>query len=100
MNLSLINVPTLSCPRPSVSPPSLRRLSLAAIQSSGEIPTGMFFLLALVCLQAVACQRLPEVTIGQGTVRGVVQKTINGREFEAFLGIPYANPPVGQNRFK
>uniref|UniRef100_A0A0A9YTA4 Carboxylic ester hydrolase n=1 Tax=Lygus hesperus TaxID=30085 RepID=A0A0A9YTA4_LYGHE len=60
----------------------------------------MFFLVAALCLQAAADERLPEVTIGQGTVRGLVQKTINGREFEAFLGIPYANPPVGQQRFK
>ena len=45
-------------------------------------------------------RNLPEVTLKQGTARGFIHKTINGREFEAYFGIPYAKPPVGEYRFK
>lgn len=42
----------------------------------------------------------PEVTIGQGTLRGKYETSANGRNYAAFLGIPYAQPPVGKQRFK
>uniref|UniRef100_A0A1B6E0H5 Carboxylic ester hydrolase n=1 Tax=Clastoptera arizonana TaxID=38151 RepID=A0A1B6E0H5_9HEMI len=42
----------------------------------------------------------PEVTIEQGVLRGIYEKTYTGRKFAAFRGIPYAQPPVGKQRFK
>lgn len=43
----------------------------------------------------------PEVRLPQGLVRGrVVKSSTSGREFVAFLGVPYATPPLGQLRFK
>ncbi|XP_068989548.1 esterase E4-like isoform X1 [Neodiprion pinetum] len=41
----------------------------------------------------------PEVTIPQGTLRGKIMTTTHGRKVSAFLGIPYAQPPVGNKRF-
>ncbi|XP_046587078.1 esterase E4 isoform X2 [Neodiprion lecontei] len=41
----------------------------------------------------------PEVTIPQGTLRGKIMTTTHGRNVSAFLGIPYAQPPVGNKRF-
>jgi hypothetical protein len=42
----------------------------------------------------------PVVTTSQGDMRGITMTSRNGRAFYAFLGIPYAAPPVGALRFK
>ncbi|XP_046753949.1 esterase E4-like [Diprion similis] len=41
----------------------------------------------------------PEVTISEGTLRGKIATTSHGRKVAAFLGIPYAQPPIGNKRF-
>ena len=41
----------------------------------------------------------PKVSTQFGTVRGSYDTAINGREFEAYSKIPFAEPPVGLNRF-
>lgn len=40
----------------------------------------------------------PSVKISEGTVSGVHSKTHNQRTISAFLGIPFAEPPVGDLR--
>ncbi|XP_015838352.2 esterase B1 isoform X1 [Tribolium castaneum] len=40
------------------------------------------------------------VTIEEGTLRGKKSKTYLGETFHSFLGIPYAEPPIGPLRFK
>ncbi|CAB0002547.1 unnamed protein product [Nesidiocoris tenuis] len=43
----------------------------------------------------------PEVTIEQGTLRGVrLTSEFRQRPIAGFFGVPYAVPPVGQRRFK
>lgn len=42
----------------------------------------------------------PRITLNDGTIEGHYLKTIRGREFEAFEGVPYAKPPVGELRFE
>ncbi|KAB0797797.1 hypothetical protein PPYR_08790 [Photinus pyralis] len=51
-----------------------------------------------IVISAALCS--PEVTIGQGTLRGAVKLTEKQNEFNSFTGIPYAKPPVGKLRFK
>nr|AJP62566.1 carboxylesterase [Oxya chinensis] len=41
----------------------------------------------------------PVVSIADGKVRGRVMTSRSGRRFYAYLGIPYAEPPVGALRF-
>ncbi|XP_039279515.1 venom carboxylesterase-6 [Nilaparvata lugens] len=41
-----------------------------------------------------------QVTSPQGTLKGLFKKSEFGRQFEAYLGIPYAKPPVEELRFK
>ena len=36
----------------------------------------------------------------QGQLQGVVQTSRNGEEYHAFLGIPYAQPPVDELRWE
>lgn len=38
--------------------------------------------------------------VRQGMIRGCPMRARNGKEFMAFKGIRYANPPVGSLRFK
>jgi len=40
------------------------------------------------------------VTLEQGAVKGLRIESIRDRQLLAFLGIPYAKPPVGDLRFK
>lgn len=35
-----------------------------------------------------------------GIVEGFHRESFNGKSFLSFEGIPYAQPPVGDNRFK
>lgn len=42
----------------------------------------------------------PIVTTNKGLVRGITQRTVQGKFVDAFLGIPYAQPPIGQYRFR
>lgn len=41
----------------------------------------------------------PFVTIPLGKIEGYLTKTVNGKEYIAFEGVPYAKPPVGARRF-
>jgi hypothetical protein len=40
------------------------------------------------------------VTLEQGSLKGLRIESVRDRELLAFLGIPYAKPPVGDLRFK
>uniref|UniRef100_A0A0C9QW59 Carboxylic ester hydrolase n=1 Tax=Fopius arisanus TaxID=64838 RepID=A0A0C9QW59_9HYME len=42
----------------------------------------------------------PQVEIDTGKLRGSRETNVHGREFIAFKGIPYAQPPVGELRFQ
>ncbi|XP_014275607.1 juvenile hormone esterase [Halyomorpha halys] len=42
----------------------------------------------------------PQVTVSQGTMRGQVLKSRDGRDYFSFTRIPYGKPPVGERRFK
>ncbi|XP_029165265.1 esterase B1-like [Nylanderia fulva] len=41
-----------------------------------------------------------EVSISNGKLSGIVQKSVYDSRFVAFRGIPYAKPPIGELRFK
>lgn len=38
------------------------------------------------------------VKINQGLIKGTSLKTRKGRDISVFLGIPYAEPPIGERR--
>nr|CAD7267732.1 unnamed protein product [Timema shepardi] len=48
---------------------------------------------------SVLCQE-PTVTVAQGTLRGQSVTSSYGLTYNSYLGIPYAQPPVGNLRFK
>lgn len=41
-----------------------------------------------------------EIELSEGVLSGVQEKLPNGENFYAFRGVPYAQPPVGNLRFK
>nr|CAD7402205.1 unnamed protein product [Timema cristinae] len=53
----------------------------------------------LVLVANVSSQDLT-VELDQGIIQGSVGSTVSGVTFYSFLGIPYAQPPVGELRFK
>ena len=53
-----------------------------------------------VATQAVSPHSGPTVNVQQGTLRGTYLTSRNGKQFAAFQGIPYAQPPTGDLRFK
>ncbi|XP_049862482.1 juvenile hormone esterase-like isoform X2 [Schistocerca gregaria] len=56
--------------------------------------------LPLVLVVAVVVAASPVVRTRQGAVRGRYQPSCNGRQLLAFHYLPYAQPPVGQLRFR
>ncbi|XP_014273017.1 esterase FE4 [Halyomorpha halys] len=58
------------------------------------------FSYTLVLYQTVVLASQPEVLLQQGTLKGFWAKSVGGHSYAAFLGIPYAKPPVGKHRFK
>lgn len=42
----------------------------------------------------------PVVVTKQGAVQGKIDNGVNGQNFFSFQGIPYAEPPIGELRFK
>lgn len=57
-----------------------------------------FLLVNNLCL--IKSSNLPEVAIEQGIVRGLYIKTFSNRLIASFESIPYAEPPIGNYRFK
>ncbi|KAK9884285.1 hypothetical protein WA026_005237 [Henosepilachna vigintioctopunctata] len=51
-------------------------------------------------LTIVTCENLPQVQTPLGKIEGVSDRTVKGRNFFSFEGVPYAKPPVGNLRFK
>jgi hypothetical protein len=53
-----------------------------------------------LALQAASPHNAPTVHVQQGTLTGTYLTSRYGRNFAAFQGIPYAQPPIGDLRFK
>lgn len=70
----------------------------------GEFRNNILIQLGFICLFALntnfVCGNIPVVKILNGTLHGTTMPTRLGRNIYAFLGIPYAAPPLGKLRFK
>lgn len=56
-------------------------------------------ILVLTFITFSSCEFVTYET-NQGNVRGEVREARNGRPFHAFLGLPYARPPIGEFRWQ
>ncbi|XP_075212202.1 esterase E4-like isoform X2 [Lycorma delicatula] len=54
-------------------------------------------ILSLLSLKIVIAEI---ISTPQGDIQGIIKKTVNDNEIQAFLGIPFARPPIGDLRFK
>lgn len=67
----------------------------------GYIPRQLVsVILGLLCLFQVKGDEYSEVVTSLGTIKGTRMTSYHGRPFYAFRGIRYAQPPVGELRFK
>ncbi|KAK8788052.1 hypothetical protein V5799_022171 [Amblyomma americanum] len=55
--------------------------------------------LFLLCFNGGCAEEAPVVRIGDGLLAGK-RITVSGKDVDAFLGIPYAEPPIGNLRFE
>lgn len=60
----------------------------------------MFVLILMTSLVVAVSEGLPQVKLDNGIFTGIQMESYNGKAFNAFLGIPYAKPPIGDLRFK
>ncbi|XP_049792057.1 venom carboxylesterase-6-like [Schistocerca nitens] len=67
----------------------------------------LLFAAIFLWIGAVSSRRYPAeigddviVTVETGALRGVVASSINGTLYNRFVGIPYAQPPLGDLRFR
>lgn len=60
----------------------------------------MNILIYLLFLQLLCVFADPLVRISQGILDGTSEISKNGRKYSAFLGIPYAKPPIGIRRLR
>ncbi|XP_043270961.1 venom carboxylesterase-6-like [Venturia canescens] len=68
---------------------------------SVEIGSPIFMTISWLCsLSLVTAAASPMVHVKNGTLEGSIMQSRNGREFAAFRGIPYAQPPIGSLRFE
>jgi hypothetical protein len=62
---------------------------------------GFVFVFLLFILGTIPSESNPIVQIYEGSIRGTTLTSVrSNRTFFAFMGIPYAKPPVGDLRFK
>src|ERR1700712_1782096 len=72
-----------------------RETMAASRHSARAIITALFGLLTMVAPQAMAAENAPSVHTTEGPIQGFVRNGVS-----TFLGIPYAAPPSGANRWQ
>ncbi|NP_001295468.1 venom carboxylesterase-6-like precursor [Athalia rosae] len=67
-----------------------------------QLPRLIYALIILLSGVALclADESLPKVVTSLGIIEGYFKTSNAGRKYEAYEGIPYARPPVGEHRFK
>ena len=63
----------------------------------------LFIISLLFIIVDISCNTIndgPIVEVQQGSVQGIIQYSQAGKEYYAFLGIPYGKSPIGNLRYK
>ena len=60
----------------------------------------LIFTCCLVLISTVFSEEFVTYETLQGNVRGLIKTARNGDQFYAFLGVPYARPPIGDLRWQ
>ena len=58
------------------------------------------FYICYICYCVVGSENYVHRDTKQGSLKGITKAARNGNEYHAFLGIPYAQPPVNELRWE
>ena len=70
------------------------------IRQNTHSKMAFLFFAFLLQFSLIIAEERPLLKIEQGELLGEVWQSQNGRPFNAFISIPYAEPPIGKLRFK
>lgn len=60
----------------------------------------LFLFLSFLATLGWTLEDVPRVKTPLGAIKGYYKISENGRQYEAYEGIPYALPPIGKFRFR
>lgn len=60
----------------------------------------LFLFLSSLATLGWTLEDVPRVKTPLGAIKGYYKISENGRQYEAYEGIPYALPPIGKFRFR
>ena len=76
-------------------------IQLIIVAVRHKMLTSLCMILFLNLLKLGVCEEETIiVNLSQGQLRGKVATTFRGLDYYSFQGVPYANPPIGELRFK
>lgn len=60
----------------------------------------LFLVVVALCIAVRSDEDAPRVKTSLGNIKGYLKISKHGKLYEAYEGVPYALPPIGELRFK
>ncbi|RXG54002.1 Esterase SG1 [Armadillidium vulgare] len=70
------------------------------VKSLSMIYCTFLYISQLLLASGDTFDEVPLVRVKQGLIKGIKENSTEGKDFYSYLGIPFAEPPTGNLRFK